>query len=106
MSSFSVRQFLNYDTAPWKFWMRANMKSMFGAVHHKKIFNQGVGKCVLGVVPTMPPHKTMCSLSYTHHAHNAYSHTTFSYICMHLCICISIQVDPAWGVTGRKTRPY
>ena len=48
-------------------------KSMFCAVHHKKIFIHGVGKSVRGVVPTMPPGKTVYSLSYTHPAHNACS---------------------------------
>ena len=60
--------------------------------HHKKIFNHGVGKYVRGVVPTMPPRKTMCSLSYRHHAHTTCSHTTFFVcVCVRLCICVPIE---------------
>ena len=55
--------------------------------HHKKIFNHGVGKYVRGVVPTMPPRKTMCSLSYRHHAHTTCSHTTFF-----VCVCVRALV--------------
>ena len=41
------------------FWMSANIKPKFCVFHHKKIFNRGVGKCIRGAVPTMPPHKTI-----------------------------------------------
>ena len=57
--------------------------------HHKKIFNHGVGKYVRGVVPTMPPRKTMCSLSYRHHAHTTCSHTTF-FVCVCACACVFV----------------
>ena len=77
-------------------------KSMFCALHHKKICNHGVGKYVRGVVPTMPPRKTMCSLSYRHHAHNACSHTRF-FVCVWASVYLcSYRSRPGSRVPGRR----
>ena len=57
------------------------------AVQHKKIFKHGLGKCVLGVVPTIPPRKTMCMQLILH---TSFSQCMRSHDIVPMCACTCV----------------